>query len=341
MNSSLFKLYTVSLGVTDLCNQRCHYCYNYDRYMEKRYTPDVSTEELLQVIDLFADRQYLQLVEITGGEPFLRSDLLHIIDYIASKGLRVSIVSNASRVDALLAAQLARKKVSHVQTTFLASDAATHDSIAGEGSFATRKAGVQHLIAAGVPVIGAFVCTKVNYNLTGKTLEMMYAWGMREHIFFMRFCPSRFTVNYRDSLAVNREELRVALSQANQFGVTRGIKIHNKIPIPMCLIDNSDYSQIVFSSCGAAIEPCDCYIDQKGNVRLCASNAIRLGNIRSEKLDDLLWSDAAQAWKKTCVPDCSPCDLRLTCRGGCPVAESDPILNDVWVKKIVQFIPNL
>ena len=333
------RIYAVSLGVTDLCNQKCRYCYNHDQYMDGKCKPDVPTKDILGVIDLLAVQQSIQQIEITGGEPFLRCDILAILDQISSKGIRIGIVSNASMVNASLASELAHRKISHVQTTFLATDPISHDALAGDGSFAARKAGVQHLVAAGVPVIGAFVCTRANYIRTGETMEMMYSWGMRESIFFMRFCPSRYSKRNRDRMAIGQEELLVALTQANSFGATHGIKIHNKIPIPACLVHSHDFPQIILSACGATLEGGDCYVDQRGNVRLCASNAEELGNIRNASIDDLLGSDAVRKWRATCAPDCSPCDLRSTCRGGCPIAVDDPIQNDIWVKTIGRFMP--
>lgn len=341
MNTRPFRVHAISLAVTDRCNQKCQYCYNYDRNMDGQCAPDVSTSQLLQVIDLLTDRQHLRQIEITGGEPFLRSDLLGILDHIQAKGLRVGIVSNATKVDESISADLARRKLSHVQTTFLATEPAIHDALSGPGSFAARKAGVQHLVAAGVPTIAAFVCTKANFDRTEETFEMMYGWGMREHSFFMRFCPSSFSRRNRDRMAIGQEELLVALAQANRFGANHGIMIHNKIPIPMCLVHGDDYPHIIFSSCGAAKDESDCYVDQRGDVRLCASNAAVLGNIHSATLDDLLQSEAVRTWSTTLATDCTPCDLRMTCRGGCPIAEDDLIRSDTWVKRIGQFKPKL
>lgn len=341
MSTHPVRLRAISLAVTDLCNQRCLYCYNHDLFLAGQCKPDVPTEDILGVIDLLTRQHSIQQIEITGGEPLLRGDILAILDHIIAKGIRIGIVSNASKIDASRAAELARRKISHVQTTFLAKDAAAHDALAGAGSFAARKTGVKHLIAAGVPVIGAFVCTKENFSGTGETLEMMYEWGMREHFFFMRFCPSRHSICNRTRLAIVQEELQEALAQANRFGTRHGIPVHNKIPVPMCLLHSNDYPQVIFSACGAALEGSECYVDQQGNVRLCASNAAVLGNIRNASLDDLLGSDTAREWKESCAPDCSPCDLRSTCRGGCPIAEEDPIQNDVWAKRVGRFKPTL
>lgn len=324
------RLSSVSLEVTDRCNQRCQYCYNRDRGAIERCAPDVPTKAILELVDLIADQQPVTQITLTGGEPLLRRDILVIIDHIAAKGLHVGVVSNAIAVDAELAAELARRKVSYVQVTFLGPDAATHDDIAGDGSLAARYAGVRHLLAAGVSVGGAFVCTKLNYRFTRQTLDGMYAGGMREHMCFMRFCPAGSSARNAATLALSRDELVEALEQANRFGETHRLPVHNKIPIPPCLIRERDYPNIVFSFCGAGVEGGECFVDQRGSVRLCGPNVTELGNIREAPLDDLLGSKTVLKWKETCAPACAPCHLRPICRGGCPAAEYDPLQEEYW-----------
>jgi radical SAM protein with 4Fe4S-binding SPASM domain len=328
-----FQLAAVSLEVTNRCNQRCLYCYKPDRDPEDSQESDSSTDAIIELVDLIERQPSVRQITLTGGEPLIRRDILSIIDHIAGKGLHIGIVSNASMVTSVMAAELMQRPISYVQVTFLAADPITHDAIGGVGSFAARKAGVQRLISAGVPVGGAFICTKLNYRNTGAALEMMHALGMTRHMCFMRYCAAGCSLRHRTRISPTLEELLEAMSQANSFGATHNLKVYNKIPIPPCLIDDSKYPQIEFSSCGAAVEEGECFVDQWGSVRLCGPSRDKLGNIRETSLSDILKSDMVLAWKEKCAPACRPCVWRTTCRGGCPSAENDEIYEECLSKQ--------
>jgi radical SAM protein with 4Fe4S-binding SPASM domain len=72
--------------VTGLCNLNCRYC-----YMEapsRRYE-ELSLKSMLRIIDQFEEANVIQ-VALTGGEPFLRNDLLEILAALVQKRIRVS-----------------------------------------------------------------------------------------------------------------------------------------------------------------------------------------------------------------------------------------------------------
>jgi radical SAM protein with 4Fe4S-binding SPASM domain len=329
------QLSSISLEVTSRCNQECLYCYNRDRGAA-RPASDVPTESFLELVDLVA-HQPVKQITLTGGEPLIRPGILPIIDRIASQGLRIGIVTNAIAATGKLAAELASRKISYAQVTFLGPDAATHDRIAGQGSFTARFAGVRNLIAAGVSVGGAFICTRLNYRVAGLTLETMFSWGIREHMCFMRFCPAGYGARSAATLAPFRDEVVEAIEQANRFGEMHRVLVHNKIPIPPCIARESDFPNVVFSFCGAGVADGECFVDQRGGVRLCGPHALELGSIRETPLDDLLGCRTVLEWKETCAPECAPCHLRPGCRGGCPVAEGDPLRESYWPMRIAQY----
>ncbi|MBD3321531.1 MAG: radical SAM protein [Chitinivibrionales bacterium] len=78
------------LEVTHRCNARCEYCF----IDHAGVHPELSTEELLFVIDKLAGSGILSLL-ITGGEPFMRADILRIIEHAISKDFfSVSLFTN-------------------------------------------------------------------------------------------------------------------------------------------------------------------------------------------------------------------------------------------------------
>lgn len=85
------------LAVTDRCNLRCYYCMPESGidYLPRQEL--MTYEEMLRIISIFA-KQGISKIRITGGEPFLRKDLLYLLKKITStKGIEtVNITSNGT-----------------------------------------------------------------------------------------------------------------------------------------------------------------------------------------------------------------------------------------------------
>lgn len=73
----------VRLAVTDRCNLRCFYCMPEEgiRYLPKKHL--LTFEEIERLISILACMG-ISKVRLTGGEPFVRNDLMQLIEKIAS-----------------------------------------------------------------------------------------------------------------------------------------------------------------------------------------------------------------------------------------------------------------
>ena len=83
------------LSITDRCNLRCFYCMPEEgiNYLPKEQL--LSYEELLRISDLFAGMG-INKIRITGGEPFIRKDLIEFLEKLSNdKRLeKISITTN-------------------------------------------------------------------------------------------------------------------------------------------------------------------------------------------------------------------------------------------------------
>ncbi len=79
----------IALMVTHRCNLRCAMCMIVERDAEFR-DKDLSTSELKLIISRIPSRT---LITFTGGEPFIRKDILELLDY-ASQDHRVNLITN-------------------------------------------------------------------------------------------------------------------------------------------------------------------------------------------------------------------------------------------------------
>lgn len=83
------------LAVTDRCNLRCFYCMPHDGLDWLPKKDLMSYEEMLRICSLLA-KMGIEKVRITGGEPFVRKDLVIFLESLVQiKGIKgVSITTN-------------------------------------------------------------------------------------------------------------------------------------------------------------------------------------------------------------------------------------------------------
>ncbi len=95
-------LIAASLRVTNACNLRCPHCYTEGGRVFKN---ELNTEEIKSVIDQLAKLKTLYIF-FTGGEPFLRKDIIEILRYTSEKKLKISISTNGQLINKQLLEKL-------------------------------------------------------------------------------------------------------------------------------------------------------------------------------------------------------------------------------------------
>jgi radical S-adenosyl methionine domain-containing protein 2 len=85
--------YVVNLHLLESCNYQCKHCFaHFDR------NNLLSVQSWKQIIDNITEETAVSRFNLAGGEPLLYTGLEEIIEYINSKGIQVSIISNASLI---------------------------------------------------------------------------------------------------------------------------------------------------------------------------------------------------------------------------------------------------
>jgi len=87
----------VWLEVTQRCNLHCEHCFMSASSLSGPSDSEMSTEKIFSLLDELKQQGVLSLV-LTGGEPFVRSDFLEILDYAASLGFVTAVVTNGLRL---------------------------------------------------------------------------------------------------------------------------------------------------------------------------------------------------------------------------------------------------
>lgn len=87
----------IRIAVTDKCNLRCFYCMPNEGIEFVKQNHLMSYEELLRVANVLS-KQGISKVRITGGEPFLRKDIMYFIKNLSEiKGInKIAITTNGT-----------------------------------------------------------------------------------------------------------------------------------------------------------------------------------------------------------------------------------------------------
>ena len=151
----------VTWELTYRCQNRCVHCYQME--MEK-VNSEVCTSDVIQTLNELKNGGTLH-VTFSGGDPFIRSDFMYILEESRRIGLDVSVFTSGQQIDEEKASILSRINVSTVEVTFLGSDANMHNKLAGNKfSFERLTNTITVLNTYGVKIIAKYVLMKDNYN---------------------------------------------------------------------------------------------------------------------------------------------------------------------------------
>ncbi len=155
---------------TQTCNLKCVHCYAGSE--NKKYEGEMSTEDAKKMIDDLAAFGAPVLL-FSGGEPTVRPDLLELMHYAKSKGMRVVISTNGTLITAQRAKEFAEIGLSYVGVS-LDGGRETHDKFRGiEGSFDKSIEGIRNSKAAGIKVGLRMTVNKRNYQDIDEIFEIM------------------------------------------------------------------------------------------------------------------------------------------------------------------------
>lgn len=153
---------TVAWEITRACQLSCIYC---RAEVERKPHPiELSVEDGFRVIDDIVDIGTHILV-ITGGDPLMRPDVHHVIDYAVSKGLQVELAVSATKLATRQSLQ--RIKNSGVSIVHVGLDGPSpeeHDTFKGSlGSYQRTMEILEDL--EGLPIPIQISTTISRYNL--------------------------------------------------------------------------------------------------------------------------------------------------------------------------------
>ncbi len=139
-----------SMEVTLRCNLRCAHCYLGDYRSGIPELRELSLAEIRNILDQITDAGCLDFL-LTGGEPFVRPDILEIYDYARKKGLLVTLFTNGTLLTPQIADHLADLPPFGMEITLYGATRETYERVTGiPGSFEHCLRGIDLLLERGI-----------------------------------------------------------------------------------------------------------------------------------------------------------------------------------------------
>lgn len=278
-----------SIVVTYRCNARCHMC---NTWQFPTKTSDEITPEVI------AKLPEIPSINVTGGEPFLRTDLSDILDVLQTKAKRVVISTNGYFTDRIV--EMARKHPWIGVRVSLEGLPHANDELRGiPDGFDHGIRTLTELNRLGLPDIG-FGITLSDRNVSdllelyqlAKMMGVEFATAAVHNAYYFHKMDNGF--DHPDAAVTELEKLIDDLLRSRKvknwfrayFNYGLSNYIQGKPRLLPCAMGHDSF-----------------FLDPLGEVRPCNVMEESMGNLRDQSFDDI-WQSAEASRVRQCVKDC-------------------------------------
>ncbi len=303
--------------LTYACNLECAHCLSSSGRRDPR---ELSTEQCEAVIDEL-QRMQVFYVNIGGGEPTIRPDFWHLLQYAVDHQVGVKFSTNGARLTperaAFLASPACRGYVD-VQISLDGATAEVNDFVRGPGSFDMAISALAHLRDAGFEDAKvSVVCTRHNIGQLDEFQALADEYGATLRLTRLR--PSGRGADVWDELHPLPEQQKVLYDwlMAHGDGVLTGDSFFHLAAFGEALPG--------LNLCGAGRVVC--LIDPIGDVYACPfaiHDEFHAGNLLADGGFQRVWQDSplfAELRAPQTGGACASCEFYDSCRGGCMAAK--------------------
>lgn len=161
--------------ITNKCNLNCEMCWLQDFSGIKKdfLKNELNFEEITKIADELSI--FKPLIYITGGEPFLREDMIRILKYLHKKKFVVTLTTNGTLITSKIAKTIGKDLLDGISFS-LDGNEEIHDKIRGEGNFEKTIKGIKNVIKnrkGALPIVKInFTISKQNYKILSDFIEL-------------------------------------------------------------------------------------------------------------------------------------------------------------------------
>ena len=301
--------------INNECNLNCKHC----RVSEKNDNEKLSLKEAK---NLLAECWYngITMLNLSGGEPFLRNDIFEILDY-AQKFEDIVITTNGTLLNDEKCKKLSTYKNIKLSISLDGLEE-THDKF-------RRKKGAFRKVIDTLPLLNKYnIKYAIKYTLSKETAED----SVKLLNFIAKMGAKEFNVrrvivagNANKDMVLSNEEYKNIIRELIQSCRRLDVKFRTGDPLLIPIfsevwgidIKNDDLSKI-YAGCQAGDEII--YIDYKGNVGACSYIPKFADNIKDKPLDEILKNNKLfidlREYKNKLEGKCNKCTYKMIC-GGC------------------------
>ncbi len=297
------------------CNLNCLHCLVSAGSERSKMPADRLKNLVDEAIVLGANRIYF-----TGGEPFLRDDILDLVDYVTSR-VQLVILSNGTLLEAITSRRLERASNGNLimQVSLEGPNAQVNDRLRGQGNFNKAVAGIKELVKNDLTPIVTTTLTKLNVDSAVATTNFLHALGVRDHHILWLHPRGRGQKNLRN-LFVSPNQLTETMRALFDNARERGMLVDNKESLQVRVKARRGRKNDLCNSCFEML-----CVDSDMQVYPCASlngdSRFACGSLDEQTLEQIWIGSSVSRWirdnsvqKKV---GCNSCYLKFFCGGGC------------------------
>ncbi len=300
--------------LTYACNLSCAHCLSSSGRRDPR---ELTTAQCEAVIDELQAMQVFY-VNVGGGEPTIRPDFWHLLDYAVDHQVGVKFSTNGSRITPERAARIAATDYVDVQVSLDGATPEVNDPLRGAGSYDTAIRALDNLSSAG------FQDAKVSVVVTRQNVHQLddFKRIADEHAATLRLTrlrPSGRGVDVWDEMHPTSSQQR----DLYQWLLGAGENV---------LTGDSFFHLAAFGEALPGLNLCGagrvvCLIDPIGDVYACPfaiHDRFKAGNVLSPGGFATVWRESdlfAELRGPQSGGACASCSAFDSCRGGCMAAK--------------------
>ncbi|NCC49814.1 MAG: radical SAM protein [Spartobacteria bacterium] len=297
-------LLSMEIECSLLCNFRCRYCYVHEDpiHRETELTPAEMRDVIGQAKALGARK-----IIILGGEPMIYPGIMDLVRFVGAQGLQAEIFTNGTCVSEESARQLADEDV-RVVLKMNSFDPEVQNYLAGnDGAFDTIQSALANLKKAGYLSAERFLAiSTVICRQNIEELPRIWAWAREQQIepYIEMMTPQGHAWQNKE-LDVSSERIRQLFEQLAEMDRTT----YGRTWTPQPPLTGNKCLRHQYS----------CLVSSTGDVMPCVGVTIPVGNIRENKLADIIQDSEViqdlRRYRQSIKGPCAACEKASHCYG--------------------------
>ena len=306
----------VNFRITNACNFNCVHCFPDSKVSKKK---ELRIDEIFNIVTELGKYKPLHIT-FTGGEPFLIPEFLDLVEFSNSKGMAVSICTNASLIKDKDIERLSKCALGAVKVSMDGATPETHNSYRGNGTFEKVIPKIKLLVEASIPVCINSVISKINFHEYKQILDLVQTLNVNEFAYDIIRYNGRAIQNWND-LQLSYQDRLECISYYRSFHPKAGNVIMGTGVFPPIMEDIMNSNNIT-KACATCLS--NILILANGDLSPCwrlYDQGIFAGNLHEKSLDEI-WNNGEifQKVRNTeidSVEKCKDCKEKILCDASC------------------------